>query len=69
MFKRLLITAIVLYLMRSFWRLMYPRLPTRPQQIQVKACEYCGILVPEDKGIQKRGRFFCGHPHAKQFFS
>ena len=69
MFKLLLITAIVLYLMRFFWRLMYPRLPNRPQQIQVKACEYCGILVREDKGIQKRGRFFCGHPHAKQFFT
>lgn len=69
MIKLLIIAAIVMYIMRAFWRLMYPRLPEAPKPLELKACEYCGILAREDKGFTKRDRFFCGIDHAQRFFS
>lgn len=68
MFKLLVITVIVLYLMRFFWHLMYPRMPKPPQALEVKACEYCGVLLREDRGRVQRGRFFCTADHAKRYF-
>lgn len=70
LFKFLVILVIVLYLMRSFFRLMYPRPPKQPRrkEIEMKACDYCGKLVYEDKGVQKRGRFFCSEAHKQRYF-
>ena len=68
MFKLLIITVIVLYLLRFFWHLMYPRLPDPRKPVEMKACEYCGILAREDKGVMQRDRFFCTSDHAKRFF-
>ena len=74
MFKLLIITLIVVYLMRSCWRLMYPSLPPglepgKPREIPLKACEYCGILVAENKGIHRRGHFFCQADHADRYYA
>jgi len=68
MFKLLVITLIVVYVMRFFWQLMYPRMPKLPQQLEMKTCEYCGVLAREDKGNVQRGRFFCSADHAKRYF-
>lgn len=68
MFKLFIITLIVLYLTRFLWQLMYPRMPKPPQQLEMKACEYCAVLAREDKGYVQRGRFFCSSDHAKRYF-
>lgn len=70
MIRFLIILAIVLFLMRALFRLMYPRLPeARPPKIhQLLPCEYCGKLMPEDQGMTRRDRFFCGAEHASRYF-
>lgn len=70
MFKLLIILVVVLFLMRGFFRLMYPQLPKNPvpKAIELKPCEYCGKLVPEDQGSVKGQYFFCSLEHQHQFF-
>lgn len=71
MIKLLIITVIVVFLMRSLFRLMYPRIPDTPPVIghELKPCEYCGTLVRLDKAKQKRGRLFCSAAHQAMYFS
>lgn len=70
MIHLLIILGIVVFLMRAFFRLMYPRLPEQagPKVQQILSCDYCGRLVAEDQGVQRRGRFFCGGEHASRYF-
>ncbi len=70
MIRLFIILVIVLYLLRALFRLMYPRLPaqTGERLIPLRACDYCGRTLPEDKGSIRRERFFCGHDHAQRYF-
>ena len=53
MIRLLIILGIVVFLMRAFFRLMYPRLPeqTGPKVQQILSCDYCGRLVAEDGAL------------------
>lgn len=31
----------------------------------LKACEYCGVNIPESEGLEASGHFFCSEEHAQ----
>ncbi|WP_456373679.1 PP0621 family protein [Thiolapillus sp.] len=37
----------------------------RPTVQNMRACEYCGLHVPEEEAIQNQGRFYCCKEHAQ----
>lgn len=34
-------------------------------QVPLRACEHCGVLVPENEGVSGMAGFFCSTEHAR----
>ncbi len=66
MLKLIIIFIFLYFSIRWVWRVISPIIPTPQAPIELKACEYYGILVRVDRGVVVNGCFYCSHDHANR---
>lgn len=64
---KLIIIFIFLYVIGSvLWRVLSAAKSEPAEPVELKACEFCGILVRVDKAVKSQGRIFCSQDHANR---